>query len=295
MPPYDRVEWSVPYEAGTLEARGFRGGELVETSRVETTGPATQLVLTPDRSQLSPGGADATVFTVEARDARGRVVPTACNQVTFAIAGGRILGVGNGDPSCHEPDQVHPAITRLNVENWRGRIAPAGTELGAAAPASLEPLRKVGNWLAPLPKENELYELAAEFTLRDLPAGASIELFLPTLGTTTTVQLNGRTLATGVDTTKAGPSLRLSAEQIVVGVNHVQLLVTPFADSRRRLPEADRLGALRLTTAAPATQRSLFNGFAQVIVEAGSEPGKLTLSASADDLAPANSSIEVAR
>ena len=25
--------------------------------------------------------------------------------VKFAVAGGRIIGVGNGDPSCHEPDK----------------------------------------------------------------------------------------------------------------------------------------------------------------------------------------------
>jgi len=41
------------------------------------------------------------------RDAQGRVVPTAMNEVTFSVTGpGRIIGVGNGDPSSHEPDRA---------------------------------------------------------------------------------------------------------------------------------------------------------------------------------------------
>ena len=34
-------------------------------------------------------------------------VPAANNTITFGITGpGRIIGVGNGDPSCHEPNPV---------------------------------------------------------------------------------------------------------------------------------------------------------------------------------------------
>ena len=33
-------------------------------------------------------------------------VPTAANEITFKIGGpGRVIGVGNGDPSCHEADK----------------------------------------------------------------------------------------------------------------------------------------------------------------------------------------------
>ena len=34
-----------------------------------------------------------------------RVVPVAQNKISFALSGaGKIIGVGNGDPNCHEPD-----------------------------------------------------------------------------------------------------------------------------------------------------------------------------------------------
>ena len=47
------------------------------------------------------------MVAVEVVDAQGRVVPTASNLVTFNISGnGRLIGVGNGDPSCHEPDKA---------------------------------------------------------------------------------------------------------------------------------------------------------------------------------------------
>ncbi len=39
-------------------------------------------------------------------DAAGRGVPVADDGVSFQVSGsGRIIGVGNGDPSSHEPDK----------------------------------------------------------------------------------------------------------------------------------------------------------------------------------------------
>lgn len=292
VPQFDRVEWSVAYEPGTLEARGFRSGQIVETTRIETTGPATQLVLTPDRAKLVAGGVDATVFTVEARDAQGRTVPTANNRVHFAITGGRILGVGNGDPSCLEPDQFHPSLVLNPVENWRGRIAPSGTVAPTPASDDLRPLTVIGDWKAPLPQPGEFYELAAEFSAAERPAGAALTLYLPSLGPKTTVWLNGRELVRELDTASVGPALSLSPAQLVTGANRLQLLVTPFTDqSRRRLPQLSRLGTVRIETPAPAAQRSLFNGFAQVIVEAPAAPGELRLTAEAEGLTPATRAI----
>ncbi len=40
-------------------------------------------------------------------DARGRPVPKAANLVTFAVTGpAAMIGVGNGDPNCHEADKA---------------------------------------------------------------------------------------------------------------------------------------------------------------------------------------------
>ena len=39
-------------------------------------------------------------------DAEGRLIPVASDEITFRVAGsGRLIGVGNGDPSSHESDR----------------------------------------------------------------------------------------------------------------------------------------------------------------------------------------------
>jgi len=105
MPRNGRLEWEVVYQPGVLEAHGYRGGKEVQTRRIETTGAPTTLVLTPDRTTIASDGADVVVFAVSSVDEKGRHVPTAANRVKFSVTGGRIIGVGNGDPSCHESDQ----------------------------------------------------------------------------------------------------------------------------------------------------------------------------------------------
>jgi beta-galactosidase len=99
------LAWNVKYAPGTLEARGFKDGRQAMTAKRETTGPAAKLALTADRAQLSADGEDVAMFAVEVRDAQGRAVPTADNQVSFRISGeGKVIGAGNGDPTNHEPD-----------------------------------------------------------------------------------------------------------------------------------------------------------------------------------------------
>lgn len=100
------VEWKVKYAPGTLEARGSKDGKVVLTAKRETTGAPAKLVLRADRQEIAGEGEDISVITVEVADAQGRVVPVASNAVRFLITGpGRLIGVGNGDPSCHAPDK----------------------------------------------------------------------------------------------------------------------------------------------------------------------------------------------
>lgn len=103
--PYDMISFDVPYEAGTLEARGWRGDRMVQRDKVETTGAPVRLRLVADRTELAGDGVDAQPIRIEALDARGRPVPTADLDVTLAISNGRIIGVGNGDPTSVAPSK----------------------------------------------------------------------------------------------------------------------------------------------------------------------------------------------
>ncbi len=99
------VEWSVPYAAGVIEAHGYKNGKLILRERRETAGPAAALRLTAERSRLKADGQDVAVFKVEVLDAKGRPVPRADDLVAFEVSGaGQVIGVGNGDPTSHEPD-----------------------------------------------------------------------------------------------------------------------------------------------------------------------------------------------
>ena len=104
--PLHHLEWKVKYAPGQLVAKGRFKGREIESSR-ETTGAPAALRLTADRSSLAADNADLAVVTVEVIDAQGRVVPVAGNKITFALTGpAKLIGVGNGDPSCHEPDKA---------------------------------------------------------------------------------------------------------------------------------------------------------------------------------------------
>jgi beta-galactosidase len=99
--------WKVKYAPGTLEARASKGGRVVMTANRETAGPAAKIVAVADRANIAADGQDVAVVNVTIVDAQGRPVPTAGNMVTFAVSGpGSVIGVGNGDPSCHEPDKA---------------------------------------------------------------------------------------------------------------------------------------------------------------------------------------------
>jgi len=96
-------QWSVPYEPGTLEARGiFEGREL--RSVVETAGEAAGIRLVPDRTVLGKGQSDLVFVRVEIVDMPGRVVPDAENLVQFSVSGpGDIVAVDNGLQTSMEP------------------------------------------------------------------------------------------------------------------------------------------------------------------------------------------------
>ncbi len=100
MPANGHLKWTAVYQPGKVVATGYKNGKKVLTETLETTKPASQLQLTADRTVLTADGHDVAIVTVQVKDAKGRLVPDACPLLTLQLEGdGRILGVGNGDPS----------------------------------------------------------------------------------------------------------------------------------------------------------------------------------------------------
>jgi beta-galactosidase len=106
VPRLGHVEWKVKYEAGSIEARGVKGGKVVLTEKRETTGTTVAIRLTADRMEIDADGEDIAILKVEALDKEGRAVPTASNLISFKVTGeGALIGVGNGDPNCQQSDK----------------------------------------------------------------------------------------------------------------------------------------------------------------------------------------------
>lgn len=103
-----RLRWDdVVYEPGELKVVAYRGGKEWATDVVQTTGPATKLLLQADRSPIRADGLDLAFITVTIADQAGRLVPRTHNLVKFALTGpGEIVAVGNGDAASHEPFQA---------------------------------------------------------------------------------------------------------------------------------------------------------------------------------------------
>ena len=100
MPRNGHLKWKAVYQPGKVVAVGYKNGKRILTETVETTRPASKIVLKADRQTIKADGRDVSVITVEVQDNKGRIVPDACPMLTFRLEGeGRIIGVGNGNPA----------------------------------------------------------------------------------------------------------------------------------------------------------------------------------------------------
>jgi beta-galactosidase len=128
MPHDAHVEWQVPYEPGTLSVRAYTGEKLVATDKVETAGPPDRIELKVARTQLHANQQDTVIVAACIVDKDGHVVPDMDQRVAFQLTGGgRIVGVGNGNPADHDPDRANQRMT------FHGRciaIIQAGPEPG---------------------------------------------------------------------------------------------------------------------------------------------------------------------
>jgi beta-galactosidase len=106
MPRNSHLEWIVRYYPGRLEAIGYKKGKKIRAA-LETTEAPARIVVNPSKKVLLADGRDAVVLNITVVDKKGREVPDAASRLHFSLTGSaRIIGVGNGDPSSHEPDQM---------------------------------------------------------------------------------------------------------------------------------------------------------------------------------------------
>lgn len=102
------LEWRVTYEPGCLRAVGYdSNGSEIAFDCQETPGRVISVRMKPAKQAITADNEDTVCIEVSVVDDRGRIVHQNGPNITFSVTGpGRILGVGNGDPSCHEADKA---------------------------------------------------------------------------------------------------------------------------------------------------------------------------------------------
>ena len=116
VPQNGHLEWECVYEPGEVKAVGYKFGKPVMEEILQTTNEASVVEVTADRTEINADGVDVSVVTVCLKDDKGRLVPDACKQLELKTEGNvKILGVGNGDPACHDPER--PAD--INIHDFK--------------------------------------------------------------------------------------------------------------------------------------------------------------------------------
>ena len=271
-------------------------GNVIAETKEETTGDATQIQLTPDRKTINADGEDVAVFTVSALDAQGRFVPTAQNKINFSIEGaGNIIGVGNGDPSCHEPDVFVPVVpTRsIVVGDWRIQLEKIPKNRSALPEyandfddSSWKPVSGGGPSIE-TPETTAIYR--AHFTLTDEDLkGAGAQICFSGCDDEGWYFVNGQFVGESHDW-QAQPIFDIK-KFIHAGDNVVAVGVNNGVGSGGLNPNVT-VKIIGHTSAAPWS-RSLFSGLAQIIVQSTRDAGEFKLTASADGLKPATAIVE---
>ena len=297
MRPCSLLSWPVKYAPGTLLARGYKDGKEILTTKVETTGEPTAVRLTPHKPAIAADGADLAIIAVQANDAEGRLVPTASQEIDFAVSGpGKIVGVGNGDPSSHEADKIVDKVAGPAIA-WR-MLGVSGVENRPEVAADFDDSAwqlAFGGRGGGRPSGSPPPRVAATIYRGafDLPESkdTTISLLFRDVGQTHWVYLNGKPVARNLARDPAGHQFDLGAAALRPGKNVIAIIATPLAGGAAgRGGQATGRGspmAVKFMTPASGWKRSLFGGLAQVLVQSTGEPGEITLTATAKGLAPA--------
>jgi beta-galactosidase len=283
------LRWKVKYAPGTLLAKAFQARYVVAEQKMETTGAPAVIRLMADRSSINAGDEDVSVITVSVIDAQGRIVPVANNLVKFECDGaGKILGVGNGDPSCHEPDVYldRPSVRMVTLNTWlmhevsdtknRPEVAEHFVEQGwskANVNSRFGPLR---------PDSAAVFRTHFSVSDGDLTA-EKLLLNFGMIDDEGWVYVNGQLAGEAHDWSS---SHAFEVKKLLHAGENTVAVVVQNNEASGGLNRGVEL-ELREKPERAKWQRSVFNGLGQVIVQAGENPGEITLKAIADGIQPA--------
>lgn len=281
------VSWEVPYKAGNITAVAYKNGKKTMTKTIETTGAPASLALEAHKPTLKANGEDLAIISVSTRDSKGRLVPTAENKVYFEIEGpAKIIGVGNGDPTCLEPDRQIERNHTVAIRNLKAQ-AVDGIENRPEIAMNYDDsqwklLRQIRDEL----KGAKAIVFRGVMELPENLDNATSTLFYNCIGNTQSVYINGKLVADSLLQSNERYALKLTPEMLKPGRNEIAIVATPFVLRNTWDNPNIEPGVLQVVQPAAQYSRSLFAGYAQVIVQATKESGTVKLTAKSEGLQP---------
>lgn len=281
MEQYGHLEWKVNYTPGTLEAIGYKNGKKIVTDIQKTTGNAENIKLSVDAE--NPSNANVSVITVEVLDKKGLHIPTANDEITFDIKGGKILGVGNGDPTSLEKDQFIDDITLVPITNFEER------KQAYVDNANQSDLDESNAWKEAFKDRDyknqaSAYIYRGKFELKNNLQSNSVDFFYKKIGVNESVFVNGNLVTANADDPQ---KYHLNKSVLKEGSNIITIRASPL----QKVKDWDVMntdpGIIRVITPSEPWKRKLFNGYAQIIVQKNESRSEVVLSASAKGLKPA--------
>jgi beta-galactosidase len=122
MPKNGHLEWNAIYQPGYLFAQGYKNGKKSISERMETTGEATQMRMTAQKTNIKADGKDLCIVNISMFDRKGREVPDAMNKMKINIKGpALILGYGNGDPGFKDVERPISNKQQLDIKAFSGK------------------------------------------------------------------------------------------------------------------------------------------------------------------------------
>ncbi len=281
MPVNGHLEWNVKYHPGVLLAVGYNNGKKIVTSNVQTTREPFAIQSTADRYEINADGQDVSVITIQVNDADGRMVPNAVNEIYFSVTGpGKIIGVGNGNPSSHEPDRYHEIIKISKIKNLK--------ELPVENLINRPEVAKGFNdssWKPAFQNQDEDWRLYKDslivirgtFSLPEITKDAEVNLYTKSITEIQSVNVNGHIIAADIKRDDPNQSFTLNHNIVSQGRNEYAITGKRFRKKNQwDVPNTDP-GQVQVIYPAKQWKRKVFNGLAQVLIQSAKQQGEILL------------------
>ncbi|MBN1925140.1 MAG: DUF4982 domain-containing protein [Prolixibacteraceae bacterium] len=289
------VSWKVKYTPGTLKAIGYTKGKKSMETSVKTSGKTASVELTANKTIIKANRRDVAVITVQAVDVNGLPVPDANIPVLFGIEGpGRIIGVGNGDPTSHENDKFIETALALEFGNWKEKSLAETNQQEAILPDFND-----SSWGRAFPPgsnepgteaDTKIYRSSFTLTKEDL--NAKVSWMYNSIGKDQWVYVNGQLVGENLDNRQRNHKFVLDHLLLKEGINTVAIVALPFVKIHTWDNVNTSPGLLQILTPEPQWHRKTFNGLAQLLVQSTGKKGEIVIQAIGNGLETSSLSIK---